>query len=382
MPSRTDFDTVIIGGGQAGLIAGYELKKHGRDFVILDAHPRVGDAWRSRWDSLLLFTPRRDSALPGLRMSGSQNRMPTKDEMADYLETYAVHHELPVRSGVRVTRLSKAAGRFVIQSATGELTAANVVVASGSYGEPKVPAFAAALDPHIVQLHSAAYRNPAQLQPGEVLLVGAGNSGCDIAMDVIGTHPTWLAGPKVTHVPPQIDKWFGRVIIARVVRFVQRNVLCLRTPVGRKQAPRLRYATTPVIRVKPKWLARAGVQRVGRVAGVQDGLPQLEDGRVLDVSNVIWCTGFRHDFPWIDLPGFDESGAPLHRRGVSTEVPGVYFLGLPFQFALASAGLWGVARDAAYIAICLAKGPAIAGIEVRDSGDNETSDVPSPVLTE
>ena len=360
MLSRTDFDTVIIGGGQAGLVAGYELKKRGRDFVILDAHQRVGDAWRTRWDSLVLFTPRRDSALPGLRMPGAQSRMPTKDEMADYLESYAMHYELPVRSGVLVTRLGTTDGRFVVHTDAGEFTADNVIVATGSYGRPKLPAFAGELDPHIVQLHSAAYRSPAQLQPGDVLLVGAGNSGCDIAMDVAGTHATWLAGPKVSNVPPQIDKWFGRVIIVRVVKYVQRNVLCLRTPIGRKQAPKLREATTPVIRVKPKWLERAGVQRVGRIAGVQDGLPTLDDGRVLDVTNVIWCTGFHHDFPWIDLPGFDESGAPRHERGVSAEVPGLYFLGLPFQFALASAALWGIARDAAYIAKCLSTRPAVA----------------------
>jgi putative flavoprotein involved in K+ transport len=166
----------------------------------------------------------------------------------------------------------------------------------------------------------------------------------------VQTHPTWLAGPKVTHIPPNIDTWFARTFVVRGVRFVQRNVLCLRTPIGRRAAPKLRGKATPLIRVKPKWLARAGVQRVGRVVGVHDGLPQLEDGQVLDVANVIWCTGYRHDFPWIDLDtAFDEHGSPVHARGVSSAVAGLYFIGLEFQFALASASLWGVARDATYV---------------------------------
>jgi putative flavoprotein involved in K+ transport len=351
-------DTVIIGGGQAGLVAGYELKRRGREVLILDAHARVGDAWRTRWDSLRLFTPRRDCALPGLRLPGSQNRMPTKDEMADYLESYAIHHALPVRTCVRASQLSREGDRFLVETSAGPLTASNVVVASGSYGRPRLPSFASQLDPHIVQLHSSEYRNTSQLQPGGVLLVGAGNSGCDIALDVITRHPTWLAGPQVKNVPPEIDKWFGRMVVVRAVRFVQRNVLCLRTPVGRRLAPKLRDETTPIIRVKPKWLERAGVQRIGRVVGVQDGLPQLEGGQVLDVTNVIWCTGFRHDFPWIDLPGFDEHGRPMHHRGVSRQVPGLYFLGLEFQFALASASLWGIARDAAFIARHVSKRPS------------------------
>jgi putative flavoprotein involved in K+ transport len=357
-------DTVVIGGGQAGLVAAYELERRGREVVVLDAQARVGDAWRNRWDSLRLFTPRRDSALPGLRHPGPQSRMPTKDEMADYLESYAVHHALSVRNGVRVTRLSRDGERFLVETGagdvTGEITADNVVVASGSYGEPKLPAAAAGLDAHIVQMHSSAYRNPGQLQPGGVLLVGAGNSGCDIAMDVAGSHATWLAGPKVPNVPVEIDAWPGRVVVVRVVRFVQRQVLSMRTPIGRRKAATLRGQTTPVIRVRPKWLERAGVERVGRVVGVHDGLPQLDDGRTLDVTNVIWCTGFRHDYPWIDLPAFDEEGTPLHRRGVSTAVPGLYFMGLPFQFALASASFWGVARDAAYVAKQLASQPARA----------------------
>ncbi len=343
-------ETVIVGGGQAGLIAGYELKKRGREFVVLDAQPRVGAAWRNRWDSLRLFTPGRDCELPGLRFTGHRSLAPTKDEMADYLEAYAVHHNLPVRNNVRATRLTKSGELFLIETTVGDLAATNVIIATGSYCDPKVPSFADDLDPHIVQMHSGAYRNPSQLQPGGVLLVGGGNSGADLSLEVVQTHPTWLAGPKVPHIPPDIDKWFARTFVVRAVRFAQRNVLCLRTPIGRRAAPKMRGKATPLIRVKPKWLAHAGVQRVGRVVGVHDGLPQLDDGRVLDVSNVIWCTGYRHDFPWIDLDtAFDEHGAPVHARGVSTEVAGLYFIGLEFQFALASASLWGVARDAAYI---------------------------------
>jgi putative flavoprotein involved in K+ transport len=349
MTNNEHIDTVVIGGGQAGLVAGYELKRRGREFVILDAHPRTGDAWRTRWDSLRLFSPRRDCELPGLRMSGTRSLAPTKDEMADYLERYAVHHQLPIRHGVRVTRLSKDGEQFRIETDAGALTASNVVVATGSYAAARLPAFAAELDPHIVQLHSTTYRNPQQLQPGGVLLVGAGNSGADISLDVVKSHETWLAGPKLSHVPPDIDKFIPRHVVVRIVRFVHRNVLCLRTPIGRKAAPKILAKGAPLVRVKPKWLERAGVRRVGRIVGVVDGLPQLDDGRVLDITNVIWCTGFRHDFPWIELPGFDEHGKPMHRRGVATETPGLYYVGLPFQFALASASLFGMARDAAYV---------------------------------
>jgi putative flavoprotein involved in K+ transport len=365
MNNSTEYvETIIVGGGQAGLVAGYELKKRRREFVILDAHPRVGDAWRTRWDSLRLFTPRRDCELPGLRFAGQRSLAPTKDEMADYLEAYAAYHDLPVRNGVRATRLTKSGELFRIATTIGDFTATNVIIATGSYRDPKVPAFADDLDRHIVQVHSAAYRNPSQLQAGGVLLVGGGNSGADISLDVVPTHPTWLAGPKVPHIPADIDNWFARTFVVRAVRFAQRNVLSLRTPIGRRAAATIRGKAAPLIRVKPKWLTRAGVQRVGQVVGVREGLPQLDDGQILEVANVIWCTGYRHDFPWIDLAAaFDGHGSPVHARGVSSEVAGLYFLGLEFQFALASASLWGVARDAAYIVKHLDRHPATKPVD-------------------
>jgi putative flavoprotein involved in K+ transport len=342
-------DTVVVGGGQAGLVVGHELARRGRDFVVLDASTSIGDAWRQRWDSLRLFTPRRDCELPGLRFPGRRSVAPTKDEMADYLAAYAAHHRLPVRSGVRVHRLRREDGLFLVETTAGDLRADHVVVATGWYGAARVPEFAGALDHHLVQLHSADYRNPGQLQPGGVLVVGGANSGADIALEVARTRPTWVAGPKVSHVPVDIDTPFGRQVAVRLVRFVQRHVLCLRTPIGRRAAPRLRGRAVPLIRVKPSWLERLGVQRVGRVVGVRDGLPQLEDGQVLDVTNVIWCTGYHHDFRWIELPALDDHQVPVQTRGVATDVPGLYFVGLEFQFALASASLWGVARDAAHV---------------------------------
>jgi putative flavoprotein involved in K+ transport len=182
-----------------------------------------------------------------------------------------------------------------------------------------------------------------------VLVVGAGNSGGDISFETVRTHPTWLSGPDRGHVPVDIDRWFSRYVITRVVRFVLHHVLTLRTPMGRKAKNKFASQGDPLVRVKPKWLARAGVVRVPKTVGVADGKPVLEDGRVLDVTNVIWCTGFRHDLSWIDLSIFGEDGELLHERGVVTSEPGLYFVGLPFQYAASSDVLPGVGRDAKHI---------------------------------
>ena len=281
------FETVIIGGGQAGLSVGYHLARRDRLFVILDANERIGDSWRKRWDSLRLFTPARYDGLQGMRFPAPAVSFPTKDEMADYLEAYAARFDLPDRTGVKVDGVSRQRNRYVVTSGGRRFEAEHVVVAAGANQLPKVPAFADELDSSIVQLHSSKYRNASQLQEGGVLLVGQ---------------------PK----------------------FISHGA--------------------PLIRVKLKDLAAAGVEQVPRTVGVQDGRPALEDGRVLDVSNVIWCTGFREEFPWIDLPVFGEDGRPLHERGVVVGEPGLYFVGLLFQYAGSSDVLAGVGRDAEYIA--------------------------------
>lgn len=339
--------TIVIGGGQAGLVTGYHLKKRGLPFLILDAHERIGDAWRRRWDSLRLFTPARYLNFPGMRYRGPKTSWPTKDQIADYLEAYAKKFQLPVRNGVKVDELRKDGNRFVVKAGDTKFEADNVIVAMANYQVPRTPSFANELDRSIVQLHSHDYKNPSQLQPGGVLVVGAGNSGADIAMDVVGSHPTWMSGKESGHIPFRIESFIARYLLVRLVRFVGHHVLTLGTPIGRKVRPKLLRQASPLVRVKPQDLIDAGVKRVSRVTGVRNGLPSLSDGTVVDVRNVIWCTGYRPGFSWIQLPGaFDEDGRVKHDRGMANAAPGLYFVGLHFQYAMSSATVIGVSRDA------------------------------------
>jgi putative flavoprotein involved in K+ transport len=356
MPERVE--TVIIGGGQGGLSVGYELTKRDRPFVILDTHERVGDAWRTRWDSLLLFTPARYDGLAGMRFPARGDVFPTKDQMADYLEAYAERFRLPIRTGVTVDGLSRDGDRFSVRAGDRGFEAENVVVAMANYQQPWVPPFAADLEPGMVQVHSHEYRNTSQLQDGGVLVVGAGNSGADIALEIARGHPTWMAGEEFGHVPFRIESFAGRNLLVRIVRFVGHHVLTVRTPIGRKVRPKLRAAAAPLIRVKPKDLVAAGIERVPKVVGVRDGLPLLQDGRVLEVANVVWCTGFRPGFSWIDLPVLGEREEPLHQRGIVATEPGLYFVGLKFLYAATSDTVTGVGRDAERVAKHIAsRGP-------------------------
>jgi putative flavoprotein involved in K+ transport len=343
------FETVIVGGGQAGLAVGYHLARRGRPFVILDANQRIGDAWRQRWDSLRLFTPARYSGLPGMPFPAPPFSYPTKDQVADYLEAYATRFDLPVRTGVRVDRLTRDRDRYLVAAGDHRLEADHVVVASGAYQRPRIPAFAAELDPGILQLDPIRYRDPSQLPGGGVLVVGAGNSGAEIAFEVSGTHPTWLSGPDTGHIPVRSGSRWDRLLTPPVWWFASR-VLTVGTPIGRKVRPRALTTTAPLERVRPKELAAAGVERVPRTVGVRDGSPLLEGGRVMDVATVLWCTGFRPDFAWVDLPVFDPDGAPAHHRGVVGSQPGLYFLGLWFLSAFTSSLLGGVGSDAEHIA--------------------------------
>src|SRR5215218_2975203 len=288
------FETVVIGGGQAGLAVGYHLAKQQRPFVILDASEHIGDSWRNRWESLRLFTPSRYNGLPGMRFPGPGWSFPTRDEMADFLTAYAARFELPVRSGARVDRLSRDRDSrlFVVTAGERRFDAKHVIVAMANYQSPRVPEFAQELDPSIVQLHSGDYRNPSQLREGGVLLVGAGNSGAEIALEVVRTHATWLSGRDTGHVPVRIEGLASRLIFSRIVlRLFFHRILTVRTPLGQKLWRKARSKGQPLIRVKPKDLAAAGVVRVPRATGVRGGLPVLEDGRVVEVTNVAGVPG-------------------------------------------------------------------------------------------
>lgn len=334
------YDTIIIGGGQAGLAAGYYLKQQGQNFMILEANKRIGDSWRGRWDSLRLFTPARLDSLPGMPFPAAPDYFPPKDEMADYLESYAAHFELPVQLGVWVERLTRKGDGFLVTAGEQQFEADNVVVAMGTYQVPWTPSFAEDLNPNIVQIHSADYRNPDQLQEGGVLVVGAGNSGSEIGLEVAQQYPTWMAGRDVGHIPFRIETRLAQwLLISFVLRFLYHRILTVNTPIGRKARPKKMVHSGPLVRVKPQDLEAAGIERVPRMTGVQNGLPQMENGRVLDVANVIWCTGYRPNFSWIDLPifgGEEHPREPIHERGIVADEPGLYFTGLFFLYAISS----------------------------------------------
>jgi putative flavoprotein involved in K+ transport len=339
---HTELDTLIIGAGQAGLALGYHLQRSGQRFAIVDAHSRVGDAWRQRWDSLTLFTPRRYDALPGRPFPGNPAGYPGKDEVADYLEGYASHLGLPVHLGSRVTsvRPGEPAG-FTVETSTGAFTAAQVVVAAGPFHTPQTPEFGAKLSPHVVQLHSSRYRHPAQLPAGDVLVVGAGNTGVQLAGELADHgRRVSLSVSTLGSVLPQ--RWLG-VDIFRWCSLLGLMSISGDSPVGRRFKARESIIGTDLDGL---------MRRVDRLARAVDAAGPdvvLADGTRHRPQSVVWATGFRPDYPWLEVPVLDALGAPVHAEGV-TNWPGLYFLGLPWQRGRGSALLGWVGRDAKILA--------------------------------
>jgi putative flavoprotein involved in K+ transport len=343
---------VVIGGGQAGLSVGYHLKRLGVDFVILDACKRTGDVWRQRWNSLRLFTSSKFDALDGMSFPAARNAFPTKDDMADYLEAYVHRFSLPVRHDARVTRLSREGERYLVEGPGFAIVADQVVVAMATYQERRVPAFARELRSSIVQLHSSDYRAPEQIAPGPVLVVGAGNSGAELAKEFRARgHEVLLSGRDTGKVPFDMTSFIAKLLLVRLVlRCLFHYVMTVKTPMGRKMRTKVLSSGGPLIRTKRPELEASGVVCVPRTVGARDGLPLLDDGRVLDVPNVVWCTGFHPGFSWLALPVFDAQGEPEHDCGVVPASPGLYFVGLHFLYAMSSTMIHGVGRDAARIA--------------------------------
>jgi putative flavoprotein involved in K+ transport len=341
-------DTLVIGAGQAGLATGYYLAQADCDFAIVDAAPRLGHSWRSRWDSLRLFTQAHWNDLPGMPFPvASELRrtyFPSKQEMADFLESYAARFSLPVRLGVAVERLERAGDRYLVSAGTRQFDVRNVVVATGPFQKPRVPSFAKALDSGVVQLHSHEYRSPDQLATADTLVVGAAASGCQIAMELAQQRRVYLAGRSVGIEP---SGPIASLLFEPLVPWLFSRPRT--TFIGKRLFQVARFSGHPLVGLNYGDVQRAGVERVPRMSGVHDGWPELEDGRALQVKNVVWCTGYDVDFSWIDLPIFEPDGYPRHDRGIVAEAPGLYFIGLIFLFALRSHVIFGAGLDARHL---------------------------------
>ena len=350
------FETIVIGGGQAGLAVGYHLAKRHVKFVILDAHERIGESWRMRWDSLRLFSPARYDRLPGMPFPAPTFSFPNKDEVADYLESYAEVMGLPIRLGTHVRYVRENGdNQWLVETDDKPLLARSVVIATGGYQTPNIPEWASELDPEILQIHSLDYRNPSQFQPGPVLVVGASHSGADIAVEAVQHHRTLLVGRDTGQIPIKTN---GRLVpfITPVIWFAVNHVMSVNTPMGRKAKRKFRAHGFPLEHPTRSDIAAAGVERITvRATGVCDGKPILDDGHVLDVRSVVWCTGFKGDYSWIEGLTYGDDGYPEEDRGVATGAPGIYFVGLRFQRSGASSLLGGVGRDAAHIARAVAR---------------------------
>lgn len=345
-----NYKVIVIGAGQAGLSAGYFLKKKNIPFLILDANERVGDSWRKRWNSLRLFTPAKFNSLAGMPFPSGSNYFPTKDEMGDYLENYAKHFELPVKNSVKVDGLSRQGNKYFISAGNQQFESEHVIIAMSNFQIPKTPAFAKNINPGIFQTHSFDYREPSQLQEGSVLVVGAGNSGSELALEAAkNNHDVILAGRDTGHIPFEIEGTLSKLILARLVlRILFHRIITINTPIGRKARPKIISQGGPLIRNKPKDFVEYGIKRIPKIVGVKDGLPVDENNQVVDVKNIIWCTGFYPAFSWIDLPIFKDN-EPMQERGVAQNEPGLYFIGMLFLYSLSSVMIHGVERDAEYV---------------------------------
>jgi putative flavoprotein involved in K+ transport len=338
----TSFDAAVVGAGQAGLAIGYFLSRQSRRFMIFERADSIGAAWRTRWESLTLFTPRRYDSLPGLPFPGDPDGYPGRDEVIDYLERYAKEFSLPVEFDSDVRRLSAEDGCLLVDVDGRTVTADNVVVATGPFQTPFIPELAARLDSDVVQMHSTGYRSPADLPEGVVLVVGGGNTGFQIAKELSATRRVHLSvGSRQTPLPQRIlgHDLFWWLTKARI----------LNATVESRLGQRLSTRETLIGSRRRELEGRYGVGMKPRAVGASERTITFSDNSTLEVDAVVWATGYRPDYSWVELPVFDRDGRLRHRRGV-TDQAGLYFLGLTWQYTRGSGLLGWVKDDAAFIA--------------------------------
>jgi putative flavoprotein involved in K+ transport len=336
-------EVVVIGGGQAGLAIGHFLAQQGRRFTILEAADAPAAAWRERWDSLRLFTPARFDSLPGKPFPGDPDRYPTRDEVVGYLTDYA--RDLPVELSSRVRKLRRDDARYRVELDDRTYEADQVVIATGPFQTPRIPALAARLAPDVHQLHSAAYRNPAQIPAGPVLVVGGGNTGYQIAEELATTHEVHLAVGSQQKPLPQ------RILGHDIFRYL--NALGAVTKTADTRIGRRMKKSDALVGSSPRRARRKGVNLHPRATGASGSTVTFADGSGLPLTTVIWATGFALDHAWIDVPVFGPDGTVIQQRGV-TPAPGLYFLGLPWMHTRGSALLGWVKDDAAHVAARIA----------------------------
>jgi putative flavoprotein involved in K+ transport len=340
-----DYDVVVIGAGQAGLAMGYYLGKTGLSYVLLDANPQVGDSWRNRYDSLVLFTPRSYSDLPGYPFPGERSGLPNKDDVADYLALYATKFQLPIHQGTVVQKLNKMPEGFQITTNKGEYSAKRVVVATGPFHTPFVPKWSESIASDIYQVHTAAYKNPDELQEGPVLVVGMGNSGAQIAVEIAENHEVFLANG-------QARKFLPITILGKSIFWYFEKIGFLSTTIDDKLGNWLSNKPDPIFGYGKELKAlvnRGHIIEKPRAIEANGEQIRFVDGTNVVVKNIIWATGFKPDYSWIDIPTvLNGQGKPVHKRGISP-IEGLYFLGLPWQYKRGSALLGGVGEDAHYL---------------------------------
>lgn len=352
------YDVIIIGAGQAGLAIAFYLQRANLNFILIDAHSKVGDSWRKRWDSLVLFSPVDYNHLPGMPFPRKSNEFPTKDEMAHYLDSYVKHYRFPIRLNEKVYEVIRDQRLFTIKTTKGVYKTHQVVVATGAFQTPFVPPFAKNAVKAVFQIHSSSYTNPSQITDDPALVVGTGNSGVQIALELARTRPVLLSGPEPRSVPRQILGkdlywWYYALGISNITKY---------SLLGRLMMGNEKKKGEPIIgNALNRLKSFPNVHRMPHVVGVEGMTVLFRGGLRVKVKNIIWCTGFQNNYPWIKLDVFCQDGRPIEQRGVVRKIPGLYFIGLNWLYRMNSGQVGGVGRDARFLAQVIRKHKARLG---------------------